>query len=158
MVSVFITGAMCLALLGYTAYISKRRQPGSHCHVYGPTYFVVASLPLILADPLRHVLMDYGALPDSFSMYRDDCDSETVACLSVAGVFITIVCTYLGFTLLFIGSLWSANICDKCRELRVKWSELRSEDPNVVAAAKADEETEDLLKTLGVDASQYQNK
>ncbi len=118
MVSLVITGAMCFALLGYTAYITNRRKPGSHCHVYGPLYFVAFSIPLILADPMRHVLMDYHvrlhfvfafddssvrnledtlcltmlcltrfplqAISDDFSMYRDDCDSETVSCLSVA--------------------------------------------------------------------------
>ncbi len=81
--------------------------------------------------------------------------SVLTLCTQTQGVFITIVCTYLGFTLLFIGSLWSANICDKCRELRVKWNQISASDENQAIDAKVNEETEDLLKTLGVDATEF---
>jgi hypothetical protein len=85
-----------------------------------------------MMDLTRHVLQDAniwapGPWPGS-SEYRSDCDSESIACLSAVGWVFTIIATYLGFTLLFVGTMWNANICEKCTEIGEKWNELRADE------------------------------
>jgi len=57
---------------------------------------------------------------------------ETMPHLSMIGWIFTIFCTYCGYLLFMTGALWSANIIDKCREIRHKWRVLRgdSQDDN----------------------------
>jgi len=116
---------MMIAMLAYTIYSLRNRAP-PHCNKYGPLYFVIASVPLVMADLTRHLILDHVSVHWLLE-YRKGCGHETVVCLTVVGVIFTIVCTYLGFLCLFIGSLWNANICEKIRELRAKWRELRRE-------------------------------
>jgi len=117
---------MLIAMIAYTAYGIKRRE-GTRWQKNGPLIFVCMAVPLIMADLLRHVLQDVGTWPEpGSSQYRDDCDAENVTCLTIVGVFFTIIMTYLGFTLLAIGTMWNANLCDKLREIRQKWRDLRS--------------------------------
>jgi hypothetical protein len=93
----------------------------------GPLTMVILAALLILADPSRHVLQDIGAWPPpGSSQYRWDCDSESIRCLSVVGWIFTIGCTYIGFTLLVIGTLWNANIISKCRKIKTEWHRIRS--------------------------------
>jgi len=117
---------MLIMMSLYTLYTVKRRSP-PHWNKYGPLYLTLISVPLIMADLLRHVLQDVGSWPSPGSAeYRTGCESENVTCLSVVGVFFTIIMTYLGFAFLVVGSLWNANICEKLREIRIKWREIRS--------------------------------
>ena len=54
-VSFGLTLAALTNLAQYTAWKAKTRR-GTHWHVYGPTYLVSLSIPLVMADLLRHVL------------------------------------------------------------------------------------------------------
>eukprot|EP01012_Entosiphon_sulcatum_P035670 TRINITY_DN452_c0_g1_i1.p1 TRINITY_DN452_c0_g1~~TRINITY_DN452_c0_g1_i1.p1 ORF type:complete len:765 (+),score=107.99 TRINITY_DN452_c0_g1_i1:1538-3832(+) len=53
-------------------------------------------------------------------------DKENLAHLSPMGILFTITFTYLGFTLLAIGTLWNANLLSKLREVRTQWRQLRN--------------------------------
>jgi len=124
-----LTIFMMLCIIAYTAYKSRDRW-GSHWERFGPLYLVSVSAVLVMADPTRHILQDvhvWEAGPNewSSSMYRSGCSHESMACLSVIG-WLFEACTYVGFALLIIGSMWNANFMDKVRELREKWRELRS--------------------------------
>ena len=119
---------MCF-VIAYTAYKSRSRR-GTHWHIFGPTYLVTAAAFLIMADLVRHVLQDLGWWPSGpwpgSSEYRHGCESENMSCLSAVGWIFTVVCTYSGFILLFIGTMWSANIVSKLKAIREKWKALRN--------------------------------
>src|SRR5687767_9203899 len=101
---------MMLVLMAYTARTSQRRS-GTKWQRYGPMILVMVSVPLVMADPTRHVLQDANIWkPPSSSEYRAGCHSETIRCLSVLGVFFTIIFTYVGFACLILGTLWYANV------------------------------------------------
>jgi len=117
---------MMLFLMAYTAKKAQDRF-GTFYQQYGPLIMIMISVPLVLADPTRHVLQDANVWPPpSSSEYRPDCHDETIRCLSVLGVFFTIIMTYSGFALLIWGTLWNANFLDKLRDIRDKWRELRA--------------------------------
>jgi len=127
-VSFGVTLGMLTIMCLYTAY-TVRRRGAPHWNKYGPLYLTLIAIPLIMADLLRHVLQDVGTWPaPGSSEYRPGCQAENVTCLSVMGVFFTIIMTYLGFAFLLVGSLWNANICEKLREIRDRWREIRSEN------------------------------
>jgi len=116
-----------LGMVIYTAFGVKKRW-GEGCHKFGPIILVSISAVLIMMDPVRHVFQDWGIWADPSSYeYRDDCGSETAKCLSVTGVFFTIIATYVGFALLIVGTMWNANLCRKCVQIRNKWRELRGQ-------------------------------
>lgn len=126
-VSFILTAVLMGFLVIFIAYGTRNRW-GTRWQIYGPTILVSIAYPLIIADPLRHLLVDKNVwTDDSASMYRSDCDSETIRCLSVTGVFFTIIFTYVGFILLAWGTLWNANIIDKLKAVREKWRELRAQ-------------------------------
>lgn len=50
---------------------------------------------------------------------------ENMAHLSPMGILFTIVCTYLGFVLLAVGTLWNANIASKWSGIVARWHQLR---------------------------------
>lgn len=54
-----------------------------------------------------------------------DSGEENPKNLSVIGWIFTIFCTYLGFTLLAVGTMWNANLVKKLKEIRQRWRELR---------------------------------
>jgi len=139
-VGIAITGTMMLLLIGYVAWHSRTRF-GSHWQIYGPLYLTIIASLMILADPTRHLMRDTGAWDSSDSdEYREDCHTEDISCLSVAGWTITIMCTYVGFALLAVATLWNANICDKIRDFKEKWRKLRQPD---------DDDEEHLVKQEG---------
>jgi len=108
-----------LGLMAYTAKKSRDRDGGTFFHQFGPLIVVMISVPMVLADPTRHVLQDANLwLPPSSSEYRSDCHDETIRCLSVVGVLFTIVMTYFGFALLIYGTLWNANFGQAARHSR----------------------------------------
>jgi len=112
---------MMVGISIYTATGIKRRK-GTHWQRYGPTILTVVASILVMLDVSRHVLNDaYNIL----SEYRHGCHQETWHCLSVFGVFITIIATYLGFGILIAASFWNANICDKVKDFKDLWNELR---------------------------------
>jgi len=127
-IGIAITGAMMLLVIGYVAWHSQTRF-GNHWQVYGPLYLTILASLMILADPTRHVMQDTNAWPSPGSdEYRDDCDSEDMSCLSVVGWTITIMCTYVGFAVLTVATLWNANIGDKIKDFKEKWRKLRQPD------------------------------
>jgi hypothetical protein len=86
-----------------------------------------------MADPTRHVTQDLGWWPSvsdgtfiGSAEYRPDCHDENISCLSVLGVFFTIVFTYSGFVLLAVGTFWNANIVSKLKKIKEQWRKLRA--------------------------------
>lgn len=92
---------------------------------YGPTYILLASIPFILADQVRHCLQDSGIWPEpGSSMYIDDdsCDIHgfhSFFCLTPIGWLFAIFFTYTGFGLMISSILWSTNLFGK---LHRAWS------------------------------------
>jgi len=118
---------MLFAIITYCFFKAKTRR-GDFWSKYGPVILVMMSLPLIMADPLRHVLQDADLWQaPSSSEYRSDCHDETFRCLSALGVFFTVVFTYMGFAFLITGTMWNANLCDKLRQIRSEWQAIRAE-------------------------------
>jgi hypothetical protein len=154
-VDIFVIGALCV----YVTYKARERPAyPTWFSRWGPTIFVWLAFPLILADPLRHVLADKnvwkpchrrcgelwpahcdwssneyhcalrcgilsGQECEAGSAGIQDCTcvhdhQENVYHLSVLGWVFTIGFTYIGFILFLFGSLWSGNICEKCRDAR----------------------------------------
>jgi len=150
-ISFAITLIMMLLVNSFIFWSLKNRDRGKGCwHYWGPLVFTICCVPLIMADLVRHVLQDTGVWkecdrpPDviwdssctwSSSQYR--CSElpavgcvpnshENMAHLSVVGVLFTICCTYGGFALLFIGTLWNADIVKKFKQIKQQWIELRN--------------------------------
>lgn len=124
-ISFAITLTMMVGITAYTFYTSKRRY-GRHFHKYGPTYLVIMSTLLIMADLMRHVLQDANIWPEPGSrQYNPGCHDETFHCLSPVGWIFTIFCTYIGFALLMFGTMWNADLIGKLQAMRDKWRELR---------------------------------
>jgi hypothetical protein len=126
---------MMSVMVGYMVYNARKYRWGRHCNKFGPAWLAFFASLLVLADLSRHVAQDIdlwpaGPWPGS-SQYRPDCHEEDMECLSVVGWIFTVVFTYSGFTLLFIATMWNAKICDKIKEFRAKWAELRSEQAAV---------------------------
>jgi len=119
---------MVLVICIYIEYTADRRR-GKHFNKWGPTYLCILAAMLIMMDQSRHVLqdMDWWPPPGS-SQYRPGCEDESMACLSAVGWIFTFFATYLGFALLFVGTLWNGNICEKLRDIKEKWKELRAAD------------------------------
>jgi len=96
---------MLLSILAYTFYKAQFRT-GSIVTHWGPLLFVALSFPLIMADPMRHLLQDQNAWPaPGSSEYRSGCHDETVRCLSVMGVFFY---NYHDLFGVFLPRLWHA--------------------------------------------------
>jgi len=120
-----MTFAMMSAITIYVAWGIRRRK-GTHWQTYGPTYLTMLASLLVMLDVSRHVLNDmFGIL----SEYRHGCHVEAWKCLSVLGVFSTIIATYSGFGILIGASLWNANICEKVDDFKMKWNELTKGGP-----------------------------
>lgn len=111
-------------LAQYTYHKCATRR-GSHWSRLGPFYLTLAAVPLVMADLTRHVLQDADFWTgQSSSMYNEHCCSvhschglHGLRCLSVTGVFFTILFTYSGFACLLAGVLWGANIPARARTL-----------------------------------------
>jgi len=124
-ISFIITQTMMIGMCFYMYYQSPKRH-GRHLYRYGPFYFVLLSVPLVMADLTRHILQDTNVWPEPGSAeYRDGCPTENVTCLSTVGIIFTIICTYFGFTFLAIGVLWNAKIWDKLKEIKGRWNAIR---------------------------------
>jgi len=131
-ISFAITGFMMILVNIYMIYcLRTKRKKGTFFHRYGPLILTVLAALFVMADLTRHVLQDLkvwkeGPWPGS-SQYRSDCPHENVSCLSPVGVVFTIIFTYTGFILLFIGTMWNANIVSKLKQIRKQWRKLRQQ-------------------------------
>jgi len=130
--------------------LKNRSKRKGFCHYWGPFILTLCCVPLIMADLVRHVLQDTGVWkecdrpPDviwdsscTWASNQFKCSElpavgcvpnshENMAHLSIVGVLFTICFTYCGFALLFIGTLWNANIVKKLKEIKQQWIELRN--------------------------------
>ena len=106
-VNLLATGAVAIA----TARRAKTRS-GTYWHRKGPMILTIASVFLLCADPIRHVLQDEDVWTTGSSMYRDDCEHADVRCLSAVGWIFTL-CTYFGFACLIAGAAWNADAFGK---------------------------------------------
>jgi len=123
-----------IGMVIYMAHNARKYRWGSHCQKFGPTWLTVLAACFVMADLSRHVLQDLKWWPaPGSSQYRSNCETEDMECLSVVGWFFTIIFTYLGFALLFFSTMWNAKICQKLKEFRKKWAELRAESAAVDA-------------------------
>lgn len=119
-----------LAVNGYMLHCAlKKRKRMTFWKKWGPFMLTFAAMFLILADLLRHVLQDTNVWPEGpwpgSSEYRSNCPKENVTCLSAVGWIFTIICTYTGFVLLFIGTMWNANFVQKIKQVKEEWKRLR---------------------------------
>lgn len=71
----------------------------------------------IVADPLRHVLLDAGIASDAWSMYRTDCSPTEglrgFRCLTVVGWLIPVGCTLVGNILMIASVMWATRAVSK---------------------------------------------
>jgi len=129
-ISFGVTLAMMIGVNIYIFYCGLTKRRGqSFWKRFGPMLFTILASILIMADLVRHLLQDLNVWPSGpwpgSSEYRVGCDTETMRCLSVLGVFFTVIATYSGFVLLFIGTMWNANLVGKLKQIKVKWQQLR---------------------------------
>lgn len=138
-----MTLALCIGICIYVYRCSKSREAGYESK-YGPFLCVFIASFFILADPSRHILQDLNIWPaPSSSEYREDCDEESIRCLSVVGLIFTIICTWLGFFLLVCGNLWNAHILQHCQSIAYKWKQLRR-------MAREEQQHQDVEDDMGV--------
>lgn len=113
--------ALMTNIAQYVGHKCKSRRGKTHWQRWGPFYFCVIAVPLVILDILRHILMDAGMWTANSainpSMFRVGCDDPTAKCLSVVGWIFTIMCTYTGYVLLIIGTVWAADLHIKIREV-----------------------------------------
>lgn len=127
-ISFGLTLFMMAAITGYTFYTSKRRRRGNHLFQYGPTYILLMASVLVMADLVRHVMQNLEWWPaPSSSQYKPGCHDENFSCLSAVGWVFTVFCTYTGFTLLIVGTMWNADLIGKLSAIREQWRELRAQ-------------------------------
>jgi len=121
---------MMIGIVAYMWYNARKYRWGSPCMKYGPTFMTATAAVLVMADLTRHVLQDQDVWPagpwPGSSQYRPGCETEDMECLSVVGWLFTVVFTYSGFAILFVATMWNAKICDKIKDFRKKWNELRT--------------------------------
>jgi len=126
-----VTGSLMLAVNGYMLHCAiKKRKRMPFFKKWGPFLLTFIAMFLILADLMRHVLQDTNVWPagpwPGSNEYRNNCPKENFTCLSAVGWIFTIVCTYSGFVLLFIGTMWNANFIQKIKQIKQEWKALRS--------------------------------
>lgn len=115
-ISFAVTLAMMTNLIQYFT-VKRSAVVGTHLQKYGPVYLLGLATVLIMADLLRHVLMDSGVV-ENMGMFRDGCESEALFgfdCLSVWGWTITIGATYSGFACVVISIAWMTGIVGKSK-------------------------------------------
>lgn len=117
--------AVTTNLLQYSCWKAQGKS-GNWRRKWGPSVLLAAAVPLVTADPTRHVLQDSGVWSGpSSSMYRPGCGPVSglhgFLCLSATGaVFQT--ATYAGFALLLTGVFWQAELVPK---LRAGWRDIQ---------------------------------
>jgi len=122
----FITTLIMMLLLnGYMvrcAFTTRRQE----VYRWIPLLLTLLAAVLIMAEPSRHLLMDFGFLSSQFfGEYQHGCPTESIRCLSVAGIIFTALSTYIGFFLLFWGTMWNAKLWPKLKSIPAKWRAIR---------------------------------
>lgn len=116
----------------------KCRESGKYTHIgrFATFYLTCLAILLVMADPTRHVLQDAGIWGESSYMYRSGCNSDTLKCLSVIGVFFTVIFTYTGYGLLMFSVIWGTEVHVKIYNA---WKAIREQQrQRAAAAASAD--------------------
>jgi len=120
----------------YHKCVNMRANAGSHFSKFGPFYLACIATPLVVVDILRHILVDNNIWTvndrPSPAMYRPGCDSSTIACLSAIGWIMTVGCTYTGYALLVVATVWASNVVPRIRSL---WRKYRASQARAAAAA-----------------------
>ena len=98
-------------------YVKSSKRSGSHFIKYGPLYLSILATCLVMIDLTRHVLQDNELV--SASMYTDD------GSLSSIGIFITVVCTWFGYTCLFIAVFWQIKFIPRLKNLYLQFKRER---------------------------------
>eukprot|EP01133_Synstelium_polycarpum_P000451 gene451-538_t len=126
-----ISFAISLALLSNLSQYHfhkccQRRRDLGHWHRFGPFYLTALAVPLATVDILRHILVDNGIwkMSDRWSpaAYRPGCTQMSMKCLNLNGWFFVVFCTYSGYILLMIGTIWCAELHIKIRDA---WRSMR---------------------------------
>lgn len=108
--------------------VMSRSRKGSAWKRFGPLVLGLCAVVFIMADPSRHLLMDYKLWPHrgyfGSAMYKKHC-GETFQCLTFIGFLFSVVLTYAGFALLTVSSLWNANFVQKLLKIRDHWGEIQ---------------------------------
>jgi len=128
-ISFGITLTMMVLVNIYIGYKSSKRK-GRVLRKYGPLFCTLIAGCLIMLDLTRHCLADLKiwtatSYPIGSAEYRPGCTAQNITCLSVLGIFFTIIATYTGFIFLFIGTMWSANLLQKLKQIKQQWSVIR---------------------------------
>lgn len=126
LISFIVVGCAMIIVIVYLGFKARTREP-PHWQKWGPFYMSILAALLIMSDQLRQLLMDHVDGLDALSMYQDDCESESLKCLTPVGWGFTIM-TWFGFFFLIWSTMWAAHFIDKMRELRMKWREIRNPD------------------------------
>lgn len=120
----------------------------SHWQVWGPCWFLFASIFLVMADLTRHLVNDSWKLQkcsepqvDQDGIKKQTCEVHAVmneylptGALSIYGITFTIICTWLGFTCMAIGIFWGL---DMPRKIKVLYQSSRNNPNNVTASRSA---------------------
>ena len=115
-----VVAATVLAVM--TTRNAKYRTGETFWAKHGASVAVWVSIPLVAADPTRHVLQDAGLWTGASSfMYRSSCEHADVRCLSVTG-FTFLMFTYVGFACMLGGVLVSTGAA---RKLSSGWRRIR---------------------------------
>ena len=140
-----------LLVLVFMLHARRRRlRRASWLQRNGPLLMLCGAIPLILADPVRHVLQDVGAWPACVALPDGSCawyssaqyvrgqaesvQDENLANLSVIGALF-LVLTYTGFALLAVATIWNAELPAKISAVRVRWAQLRAQAAGAAAPA-----------------------
>ena len=130
-------------MLGMFIFVFRQRKKrwGTFWQVNGPSVLVGIAFFLVLADPSRHVLQDQGVwTSESSNEYSSTCShghydednvwqhDESFYCLTATGWGLTICCTYTGFFLLMLGTMWNANMYQTCVDIKYKWQAIRNNE------------------------------
>jgi hypothetical protein len=131
---VALTGAMMIVFVSYTAWSThkRRRHISSFWIRCGPLLCAIYAALLIMLEPIRHLVMDHtsGIIGGTnfrwlLAEYRSGCDAENYTCFATGGWIFTFACTWTGFLLLMISTLWLIDARQKFRQFRAKWRQIR---------------------------------
>eukprot|EP01117_Protostelium_nocturnum_P002336 TRINITY_DN1299_c0_g1_i1.p1 TRINITY_DN1299_c0_g1~~TRINITY_DN1299_c0_g1_i1.p1 ORF type:complete len:134 (-),score=29.05 TRINITY_DN1299_c0_g1_i1:203-604(-) len=120
-----MTLAMMVGLNSYMVYCALTRRK-YETYRWIPLILTLVAAFMIMAEPSRHYLIDKALIPGfMFREYKAGCGSETWKCLALPGIIFTILFTYIGFFLLFWGTMWNANLWSKLKSVPKKWRAIR---------------------------------
>jgi len=85
-----------------------------HWRKWGPLYISLLSIPLVMADLVRHMLLDAHLIND-LQMYKKKCEGSNAKCLTSMGWLFTVFFTWTGYACLFVGVFWAIDIHKKIK-------------------------------------------